>query len=161
MVSLSESLFLEATLLQLAFLFPQKAAALVAAQSHRASRTAAASLSESSNRRLYCSLTKGVIPQVCGQKSQSFLERQVVGLAPFPPLVGPSSSKHCKCGQPQGIAHIAFKCQELVVQRQSLVLALDAERANMAQCNEGTVLNRDLYSTKQSRVNILTRTMKH
>ena len=29
-------------------------------------------------------LTKGVIPQVCGQKSQSFLERQVVGLAPFP-----------------------------------------------------------------------------
>ena len=39
----------------------RKAAALVAAQSHRASRTAAASLhvSESSNRRLYCSLTEG------------------------------------------------------------------------------------------------------
>ena len=85
----------------------RKAAALVAAQSHKASRIAAASLSESSNRRLYCRLTKGLIPQVCGQKSQSFLERQVVGLAPFPPLVGPESCKHCKCGQPQGVAHIA------------------------------------------------------
>ena len=88
----------------------RKAAALVAAQSHRASRAAGALLSEGSNRRLYCSLTKGVTPQVCGQKSQSFLERQVVGLAPFPPLVGPSSCKHCKCGQPQGVAHTAFKC---------------------------------------------------
>ena len=69
----------------------RKAAALVAAQSHRASRTAAASLSESSNRRLYCSLTKGLIPQVCGQKSQSFLERQVVGPVSFSPLVWPDS----------------------------------------------------------------------
>ena len=106
----------------------RKAAALVAVQSHRASRTAAASLSEGSNRRLYCSL-----PQVCGQKSQSFLERQVVGLAPFPPLVGPDSCKNCKCGQPQGVAHIAFKCPELMVQRRSLISALDAERASMAQ----------------------------
>ena len=111
----------------------RKAAALVAAQSHRTSRAAGPLLSEGSNRRLYCSLTKGGIPQVCGQKSQSFLERQVVGLAPFPPLVGPSSCKHCKCGQPQGVAHTAFKCPELVVQRQSLISTLDAERANMAQ----------------------------
>ena len=62
-------------------------------------------LGESSNRRLYCSLTKGVIPQVCGQRSQNFLERQVVGLPPFPPVVGLMSPKHCKCGQPQGVAH--------------------------------------------------------
>ena len=92
---------------------------------------------EQAPRRLHCSLTKGVIPEVCGQKSQNFLERQVVGLAPFPPLVGPGSCKHCKCGQPQGVAHTAFKCPfkcpELVVQRQSLISALDAERANMAQ----------------------------
>ena len=78
----------------------KKTVALVAAQSHRASRAAGALLSEGSNRRLYCSLTKRLIPQVCGQKSRSFLERQVVGLAPFPTLVGPSSYKHCKCGQP-------------------------------------------------------------
>ena len=77
-------------------------------------------------------LTKGIIPQVCGQKAQSFLEHQVVGLASFPPLVGPSSCKHCKCGQPQGVAHTAFKCQELVVQRQSLLSALDDKRANIA-----------------------------
>ena len=70
---------------------------------------------------------------MCGQKSQSFLERQVVGLAPFPPLVGPDSCKHCKCGQPQGVAHVAFKCPELMVQRQSLISALDAVRADMAQ----------------------------
>ena len=74
----------------------KKAAALVATQSHRASRAAEALLSGGSNRRLCCSPTKGVIPQVCGQKSQSFLERQVVGLAPFHPLVGPSPCKHCK-----------------------------------------------------------------
>ena len=77
-------------------------------------------------------LTKGKIPQVCGQKAQRFLEHQVVGLAPFSPLVGPSSCKHCKCGQPQGVAHTAFKCQELVVQRQSLLSALDDKRANIA-----------------------------
>ena len=59
----------------------RKAATLVAVQPHRASRAAAASLSEGSS-----SLTKGLIPQVCGQKLQSCLERQVVGLAPFPPL---------------------------------------------------------------------------
>ena len=113
----------------------RKAAALVAAQSHKASRVAAASLSECSNRRLYCTLTKGLIPQVCGQKSQSFLERQVVGLAPSHPLVlvGPDSCQHCKCGQPQGVAHVAFKCPELMVQRQSLISVLDAERADMAQ----------------------------
>ena len=57
----------------------------------------------------------------------------MVGLAPFPPLVGPESCKHCKCGQPQGVAHIAFKCPELMLQRQSLISALDAERADMAQ----------------------------
>ena len=90
-------------------------------------------LGESSSRRLYCSLTKGVIPQVCGQESQNFLERQVVGLTPFLPLVGPGSGKHCTCGLPQGVSHTAFKCPELVVQRQSLLSALDAERANMAQ----------------------------
>jgi len=110
----------------------REAAAKIAAQSHKASRAAGAKLSEGSNRRLYCSLTKGVIPQVCGQKAQNFLERQVVGLAPFPPLVGQGSNKHCKCGQPQGVAHIAFKCPELMVHRQSLVSALDAEMACMA-----------------------------
>ena len=31
------------------------------------------------------------------------------------------------------ITHAAFKCPELMVQRQSLISALDAERANMAQ----------------------------
>ena len=41
--------------------------------------------------------------------------------------------KHCKCGQPQGVAHTAFKYPELMVQRQSLIASLDAERANMAQ----------------------------
>ena len=111
----------------------RNAAALLAAQSHRAFRIAAASLSESSNRRLNCSLTDGLIPQVCDQKSQSFLERQVVGLAPFPQLVGPDSCKHCKCGQPQGVAHVAFKCPELIIQRQSLISALDAERADTAR----------------------------
>ena len=111
----------------------RKAAALVAPQSHRASRAAAALLSEGSNRRLYCSLTKGVIPQVCGQKSQSFLERQAVGLAPFLPLVGPDSCKRCKYGQPQGVAHTVFKCPELMVQRQSLIASMDVDRANMAQ----------------------------
>ena len=46
-----------------------------------------------------------------------------------------ASCKHCKCGQPQGVAHIAFKCPELMVQRQGLISALGAERANnyMAQ----------------------------
>ena len=34
---------------------------------------------------------------------------------------------------PQGVAHIAFKCPELMAQRQGLASALDAERANMAQ----------------------------
>ena len=41
--------------------------------------------------------------------------------------------KCCKCGQPQGVAHTAFKFPELVVQRQSLISALDAERADMVQ----------------------------
>ena len=74
--------------------------------------------------RLYCNLTKGTIPQVCGQKSKSFLERQVVRLAPFHPLVGPSSCRHCKCGQSKGVAHTAFECPELVVQRRSLISPL-------------------------------------
>ena len=42
---------------------------------------------------------------------------------------GSNPSKHCKCGQLQGVAHMAFKCPELVVQRQSLISALDGERA--------------------------------
>ena len=69
----------------------RKATARIAAQSHRASRAAGATQSEGSNRRLYCSLTKGVIPQV-------FLERQMARLAPSSPLVGQGSNKHCKRG---------------------------------------------------------------
>ena len=65
----------------------RKAAALVAAQSHRASRAAAASLSEELEQAPVLQSHEGGNSQVCGQKSQSFLERQVVGLAPFPPLV--------------------------------------------------------------------------
>ena len=75
----------------------KKVAALVAARSHGTTRAAGVVLGESPNRLVYCSLTKGFTPQVCGQESQNFLERQVVGLAPFPPLVGPRSAKHCKC----------------------------------------------------------------
>ena len=66
-------------------------------------------------------------------RSQNSLGRQVVGLIPCPPSVGPGSSKHCKCGQPQGVAHTTFKCPKLVVQRQSLISALDGEGAGMAQ----------------------------
>ena len=111
----------------------KRIATTIVAQSHRASRAAGKLLGEGSNRHLYCSLTKGVIPQVCGPKSQNFLERQAVGLAPFPPVVGPTSSKHCKCGQPQGVAHVVFKCQEVVIQRQSLLAALDGVRSGMAK----------------------------
>ena len=57
----------------------------------------------------------------------------MVGLVPFTPLVGPGFCKQCKCGQPQRVAHVAFKCPELMVQRQNLISALDAERADMAQ----------------------------
>ena len=49
------------------------------------------------------------------------------GPSPVPLIVGPGSAKHCKCGQPQWVAHIAFKCQEVVIQRQSLIAALDGQ----------------------------------
>ena len=68
----------------------KEVAASVAVRSHKASRAAGAVLGESSNWRLYCSLTKGIIPPVCGQESHNFLERQVVGLSSPPPFVTPS-----------------------------------------------------------------------
>jgi hypothetical protein len=91
--------------------------------SRRKLREACGSAVGPSNMKLYCSLAKWQFPKVCGQASQSFLERQVVGLAPYPPQTGPTRA--CQCGAQLGTEHIVFECPDVVVPRQMLLVSLD------------------------------------
>ena len=112
----------------------RKMAKREAMMSRRKLREACSSAVGPSNRKLYCSLAKGQFPKVCGQASQSFLERQVVGLAPYPPQTGPTRA--CQCGAQLGTEHIVFECPDLVVPRQMLLASLDMIAATYASETE-------------------------